>query len=412
MLSTAITQHPGISLEKIDNKNADKIQGFLPHENNMTSGFLMQCIKLAIWFNVMLLSLYHYKNPMRAFKAFKKLKTLRANFRGNQPPVKYAKANGKYYFTFNAPGWPSASFNKYVLNNIKKLDDTSTDVILDTILFGITKKCGYQCEHCFEWDALNKTETLSRADLLSVVHSFQDLGITQVHLSGGEPLNRFDDIMYILQNIKKSTEVWLYTSGYQFTGERAALLKRSGLHGITISLDHWVPELHNAFRGRKNAFEWAEKAAANAKKHGLVVCLSLCATKDFITQNNIRQYAELAKRWGASFIQVLEPRAVGHYAGKDVSLSDQQIKMLEVFFTTYNYNKAYHSYPLIVYHGFYSRRVACGGGGTHYVYIDTDGDVHNCPFCQRKVFSALHGDIKENLRQMAMGGCSAFNKST
>jgi len=375
----------------------------------MIYGLHKSIIKFCMWMNVLLLSMIYYKNPIKAFRTLNKLRKTRRDFRGNSFVLKYAKANGKYYFTFNAPGFPSKAFNKYVLNNIKRIENDDKPV-LDTIVFGITKKCGYQCEHCFEWDALNKPETLNRENLLSIIHSFQQFGITQLQLSGGEPLNRFNDILYILQHIKKGAEVWLYTSGYHFTEERADALKRQGLTGITVSLDHWIPELHNNFRGKKNAFEWAEKAVANAKASDLVVCLSLCATKDFITQNNLAEYAKLAKTWGVSFIQILEPRAVGHYAGKDVSVTDEQVKLLEDFFSEYNYNKTFRSFPLIIYHGFYSRHVACGGGGKHYVYIDTDGDVHNCPFCQRKIFSALRDDIKQNLQLMTMNDCGVFNK--
>ena len=311
-------------------------------------------------------------------------------------------------YSVNAPGWPSKAFSKYISNNLRKINPASAYITLDTIVFGITKKCGYQCEHCFEWDALNKPETLGREDLLSVIRSFQDIGVTQVQLSGGEPLNRLDDIIYLLQNIKKGTEVWLYTSGYHLTKERAVLLKQEGLTGIIVSLDHWIPELHNTFRGMKNAFEWAEKAVANARKENLVVCLSLCATKEFINTNNLSQYAELAKRWGISFIQVLEPKAVGHYAEKDVCLSENQISALEDFYTTYNYNKDYVDYPSILYHGFYSRRIGCAGGGKHFVYVDTDGDVHNCTFCRRKLFSALHDPIEKNISSMMSSGCNAF----
>ena len=110
------------------------------------------------------------------------------------------------------------------------------------------------------------------------------------------------------------------------------------------------------------------------------------------------QYAELAKQWGVSFIQLLEPKSVGHYAGKDVYLSKEKISVLEDFYTTYNYNKAYVNYPTIVYHGFYSRRIGCGAGGKHYVYIDTDGDVHNCPFCREKYFLPCDEPIEENMR--------------
>ncbi|MEO9011892.1 MAG: radical SAM protein, partial [Ginsengibacter sp.] len=190
-----------------------------PH-SAMVHGIHKKIIKACIWINIFFLSIYVLKNPVRAFRVMKKLKDLRDNFRDNHSILKYAKAGNKYYYTSNAPGWPSKAFSKYISNNLRKLDAPFSYIALDTILFGITKKCGYQCEHCFEWNALNKPETLSRGNLLSIIHSFQDMGITQVQLSGGEPLNRFDDIIYILQNIKKGTEVWLYTSGYHFTEER------------------------------------------------------------------------------------------------------------------------------------------------------------------------------------------------
>ena len=237
----------------------------------MVWGMHKKIIKAGIWLNIIAVALFVFKNPFTAFKAAAKLSGLRDNLRDKHSIIKYARVNGKYYYTFNAPGWPSKAFNKFIANNLQKLEGSNAHHTLDTILFGITKKCGYQCEHCFEWEALNKPETLSRENLLSVIYSFQQAGITQVQLSGGEPLNRFDDIIYVLNNIKPGTEVWLYTSGYHFTEERAALLKQHGLTGITVSLDHWVPELHNTFRGKKNAFEWAQKAVAHAKAQGLVV---------------------------------------------------------------------------------------------------------------------------------------------
>lgn len=377
----------------------------------MIYGLHKRIIKICIWINIFLCALYITGNPIKAVRTMKKLKLLRDNSRESHSIIKYAKVDNKYYYSLNAPGWPSKAFSKYIGNNIKKLDPLSAQLTLDTIVFGITKKCGYQCEHCFEWDALNKPETLSRENLLSVIRSFEEAGITQVQLSGGEPLNRLDDIIYLLKNIKKETKVWLYTSGYHFTEERATLLKRHGLTGIIVSLDHWMPELHNKFRGMKNAFEWAEKAVANARKNNLGACLSLCATKEFISRKNLSLYAELAKSWGISFIQVLEPRAVGHYAEKDVHLSESQIAALEDFYITYNYNKDYVNYPSILYHGFYSRRIGCAGGGKYFLYVDTDGDVHNCTFCRHKLFSALHDPIEKNLSNMLNSGCSAFINS-
>lgn len=412
MLTDAITECTNTAKTVSGNKVSYAGMRLRKLKPPLIHGLHQSIIKFCIWLTVFSIAFFQNKNPFKAFILFKKLKALRADFRGNQSAMKYSKAHGKYYFTFNAPGFPSKAFNKYVLNNLGKITGNNTDVSLNTIIFGITKKCGYQCEHCFEWDSLNKPETLSKENLLSIIQTFQQFGITQVHLSGGEPLNRFDDIVYLLQHITGNTEVWLYTSGYQFTQSRAAILRNKGLCGVTISLDHWIPELHNNFRGRKNAFEWVEKAVGNARQCNLVVSLSLCATNEFITKNNLTQYAELAKQWGVSFIQILEPRAVGHYAGKTVSIRGEKIKLLEDFFLQYNYDRKFKSYPLIVYHGFYSRRVSCGGGGKHYVYVDTDGDVHNCPFCQQKLFSALNDDVEQNLQNMQANSCTVFHNTS
>jgi molybdenum cofactor biosynthesis enzyme MoaA len=47
-----------------------------------------------------------------------------------------------------------------------------------------------QCEHCFEWNNLNKSESFTLAELQAVVLKFQQDGIAQFHLSGGEPMVR------------------------------------------------------------------------------------------------------------------------------------------------------------------------------------------------------------------------------
>ncbi len=373
----------------------------------MVYGMHHSFARFFIWLNVFAVAFYYFKNPFKAFNAFKNLKAIRAGARGRHRQMKYVKFNGRYYFTYTSPGFPSKAFNQYILNNIKRVDAGNQEPVLDTLIFAITKKCGYHCEHCFEWNILNQPEVLSRENILSVVKSFQQSGITQLQLSGGEPLNRFNDIVYLLQHIKRGTDVWIYTSGYHFTIGRAINLKKEGLAGVVVSLDHWVPEKHNAFRGKADAFYWAEKAVSNAIKSGLNVCLSLCATKEFVTRRNLESYLELAKTWGVGFIQVLEPKALGHYAGMDVALSDEQVKLLEDFLVEYNFSASKKHYPLIIYHGFYSRHLACAGG-RHYVYVDTDGNVHNCPFCKHKKFSALNDDIRENLKKMKMDQCSVF----
>ncbi len=374
----------------------------------MISGVRLKFIKWLMWNNIFLVALKKFGNPFTAFQKIKYLKKIRNQYRNQHPPVKYSFVSNKYFVSYNTPGWPSKAFNRYtshLLNRALPGEQTS----LNTLVFAITKKCGFQCEHCCEWENLNKPEVLSKEDLLLIILRFQQLGVSQVQLSGGEPLNRFNDILFLLDNASPGTDFWLYTTGYQLTRGKASLIKKHGLRGITISIDNCDEELHDIFRGKKGSYQRALQAAQYATQAGLAVCFSLCATRQFISIENLIRYAELAKNAGASFIQILEPKAVGHYAGQDVLLNSHHQEILEHFFEMMNYNKEYSSYPIITYHGYYSRRIGCSGSGKDYLYVDTDGDVHNCPFCQRKLFSAMDDSLKDLIVDMKNKGCTVYN---
>ncbi|MFI5187636.1 MAG: radical SAM protein [Chitinophagales bacterium] len=374
----------------------------------MISGARQKFIKWMMWNTIFIVALKKFRNPFTAFQRLKQLKNLRDQYRNQHPPVKYSVIHDRYFVNYNTPAWPSKAFDRYVTHLFNRADDDQ-HISLNTVVFAITKKCGFQCEHCCEWENLNKPEVLSKEDLLLIIRRFQQLGVSQVQLSGGEPLNRFHDVLFLLDNVSSGTDFWLYTTGYQLTAEKARLLKKYGLRGITISVDNCDEEAHDKFRGKKGSYQRALQAAQYAGQAGLAVCFSLCATKQFISAENLMRYAEVAKNAGASFIQVLEPKAVGHYAGHDVILSGHHQKMLEEFSEKLNYETAYSSYPIITYHGHYSRRIGCSGSAKDYLYVDTDGDIHNCPFCQRKLFSALNGSLIDHIAEMKRKGCSLYN---
>ena len=375
-------------------------------------GWKKNIIKAGIWMNIIWIAFKTYKNPFEATKKTKALLNMRNNYRNNGLLQKYYYVNRKYYFNYNAPGWPSAAFNRYILHLFNKTGTTLNPPSLHTLIFAITKKCGFKCEHCCEWEVLNKPEKLSRNDIVHIVNRFYQKGVAQVQLSGGEPLNRFDDIIHLLDNSPTSINFWIYTTGYNLSFEKARVLKKYGLTGITISLDHWDPLEHDAFRGKPGSFDRAIQAIKYAIENDLLVTLSICATRSFISHENLYHFARLAKDNHVTFIQVLEPKAVGHYAGMDVLLQKSHTGILESFYEDMNYNREYRSFPIVAYHGYYSRRVGCSGAGKDYLYVDTDGDVHNCPFCQRKIFSALDENLDEALIRLRSTGCNIFVSSS
>lgn len=381
------------------------------HDGHYIVGWRVTLVRGMIWLNIFFLALKKFKSLFTAFRKVKELKQMRNQYRSQHILPKFYKSSKRYFINYNTPGWPSQAFNRYIshlLNRFVKNQSPS----LNTLVFAITKKCGFQCEHCCEWLNLNKPETLTKEDLLLIINRYHKLGIAQVQLSGGEPLNRLNDIFYLLNNSPKGIDFWLYTTGFNLTPDKANKLKQNGLTGITISLDHHEESKHDAFRGVKYAWKRALAAAEYASNAGIIVCFSICATKEFICQENLYNYIELARKNKVAFIQILEPKAVGHYSGRDVILKTQHFEVLESFYETYNYQEDYSHYPTISYHGYNSRRFGCSGSGVDYVYVDTDGDVHNCPFCQRKLFSAFDEDLSEKILQMKNGGCKVYNFCT
>jgi MoaA/NifB/PqqE/SkfB family radical SAM enzyme len=351
------------------------------------------------------------KNPLKVWKVFIKLTRLRDNVAGGELKKMY-KVDGKYYVSQYKPGWPSAVYDNFIKGEIRRYGSPETVADkLSFVFFAITRKCPMQCEHCFEWDNLNQKESFTKDDLFKVVDIYQKEGVQQFHFSGGEPMVRFKDLLSVIQYTGKKAECWVLTSGFNFTHENALLLKQAGCKGVVVSIDHYIAELHNLFRGTAAAFESAINAVAAARRAGLVTSISVCATKTFIDGGHLMPYMNFAKDLGVQFIQVLEPRSVGHYQGKDVLLEEKHIVELEQVFKLINHGPACKDFPTALYHGYYQRRIGCLSGGRS-VYIDSAGDVHACPFCHTKSYNIIQLiRSKENKLPAKETKCPMYEKT-
>jgi len=352
------------------------------------------------------------RTPARIARAISRVNDLKREYYGDLKIRKIARVAGRYYREYYAPGWPSAAYDAYLATTINRLVPFRGDAeTLNLVFLAITKKCPLACEHCFEWDALNQRETLTRNHIREMVDAFQARHVSQIFFSGGEPMLRVNDLVAVVSAARPGTDFWVITSGFNFTRENAGRLKRAGFTGVTISLDHHEPARHNAFRGSPQAYQNAVQAAAHAHEAGLVVNLSLCVTQDFTTEANLMAYARLARQLGVTFIQILEPRAVGHYAGRSVDLSSTQLDLLEAFYLKFNFGPDYLDWPLVHYYGYHQRRMGCTGAADRFLYVDTDGDLHACPFCQKKSGSALGGCLSNSLEALKNRGCHVFTNA-
>ena len=165
-----------------------------------------------------------------------------------------------------------------------------------------------------------------------------------------------------------------------------------------------MPYLHNAFRGDSRIYDLAVEAVEASINAGMVTALSICVSGEFIEAGNLMPYLKFAKDLGVQFVQILEPKDIGRYAGQAVLLQEKHIQQLEDFFKLINHSPQYRDFPTLMYHGYHQRRVGCYSGSRS-VYIDSAGNVNACPFCHthsynlRKVLDAGETTIpvKENL---------------
>lgn len=382
------------------------------NKQTLVSGWRKKLAVLSFRLTIIGIAIKSYTNPWNWIYIPLALIKLRRKNLGQHYLIKLAYVNKRYYWGLYTPGWNAIPFKRFIaaeMNHIIPVKQKVNRFI--NAYVAITKKCSLQCEHCYEWDNLNKKETLSAEQLKNVVAKIQERGVSQIHFSGGEPLLKVDLLIDILNSAKKETDFWVLTSGFKLTSDNAKKLKTAGLNGVIISLDHFDPEKHNQFRGFKEAYYWVEKGVQNAIENQLVVALSLCTTTEFTTLDNLFTYANLAKKMGVSFIQVLEPKAVGHYSGKEVSLSEDQIRLLENFYLEMNYNPKYKEYPLISYHGYYQRRQGCYAAGNRSFYVDADGDLNACPFCQSKSGNVLDADFDNSISKLQNSGCHQFTSN-
>ncbi|MDY0152796.1 MAG: radical SAM protein [Candidatus Cloacimonas sp.] len=377
----------------------------------LITGFQCQFILFLLKLNILWLALVAYRNPLTAFRTLKAVIAMKKAVDGDKKYPRLVKSGGRYFWAISCTGWPSLAFNRFIRGELNKICPIKhCKSSLQTMIFSITSRCPLHCEHCYEWENLSHTEPLSTEQLLTILKKFQCYGIANIQFSGGEPLSRFDDLLLLLKSAEPGADFWILTSGYELTAAKAQSLKQAGLTGVVISLDHWDEAKHNAFRGNAKSFFWVQEAAKNAAESGLAVAFSLCAGRDFVSEENLDKYLRLTKAWGALQLRILEPRQVGHYQGKNIELEAEQIGVLSAFYLKTLSDPAYRAMPIVEYVGFHQRQQGCFGAGDRYLYVDSKADIHACPFCQGAAGNALKTPLEPVIAKLKKIGCHKFHR--
>jgi len=110
----------------------------------------------------------------------------------------------------------------------------------------VTDRCNFRCTYCMPFDEytwMAKSEVLSFAEIERLARIFAGLGVTQIRLTGGEPLVRRElyRLVGALSAIPGINDLSLTTNG-ALLEEQAQGLFDAGLKRINVSIDTLKPE--------------------------------------------------------------------------------------------------------------------------------------------------------------------------
>jgi len=125
---------------------------------------------------------------------------------------------------------------------------------LRSLRVSVTDRCNLRCNYCMpqeEYVWLPRQELLTFEEIARLVEVFTSLGVTDLRITGGEPLLRRDlpRLVEMLAANPCIRDLALTTNGVLFA-EHAEELRAAGLHRVTLSLDTLQPQRFLALAGR------------------------------------------------------------------------------------------------------------------------------------------------------------------
>src|SRR4051795_4577071 len=122
------------------------------------------------------------------------------------------------------------------------------------VLAELTHRCPLQCPYCSNPVELERGGSeLTTEEWKKVLSELAELGVLQIHFSGGEPTARKD----LVELVQHATDVGLYsnliTSAVLLTKEKLAALADAGLCHVQISFQGNEPVVADRVAGLKNS---------------------------------------------------------------------------------------------------------------------------------------------------------------
>jgi pyrroloquinoline quinone biosynthesis protein E len=171
------------------------------------------------------------------------------------------------------------------------------------MLCELTHRCPLQCPYCSNPVELERANVeLTTAEWQDVMRQAAQLGVLQIHLSGGEPTARKD----LEEIVRVAAEVGLYTNlitaGVTLTRDRLAKLVEAGLDHVQLSIQDVDPENADRIAAYKGGMAKKIQVAAWVKELGLPLTINAPIHRQNI--HNVGRTIDFAVEVGAGRVEI------------------------------------------------------------------------------------------------------------
>ncbi|MFQ1701373.1 pyrroloquinoline quinone biosynthesis protein PqqE [Loktanella agnita] len=253
------------------------------------------------------------------------------------------------------------------------------------MLAELTHRCPLSCPYCSNPVELARIDTELDTDTWErVFNEAAQLGVLQLHLSGGEPASRRD----LVALVKAAREAGLYTnlitSGIGLSRRRLDELDSAGLDHIQLSLQGTTPEMADEIGGYRGGYKRKMGVAGWIAEIGFPLTLNAVLHRRNLHQ--LPRALEMAQEMGARRIEVATVQFHGWALKNRAALMPTRAQAAEATRIVQDARatlkgKLVVDYVPADYHDEYPKR-CMGGWGTTGLNVAPDGLVLPCHAAQ------------------------------
>lgn len=273
----------------------------------------------------------------------------------------------------------------------------------------VTYGCNFRCTFCLTSSGPCCPNELTTEQGIILINKLYDAGIVFLKILGGEPFFRKDILNILNHAAKKGMILSFSTNASMVTNEVAEALSqlKNSIVYLQMSLYGENEETYERVTGSGQNFWRALNGLKLLRDKGLDVTILVVATEE--NSHKIKEYLDIAKRFGVSELRITPVIAVGRAANADEIISEPRIWATLIKQLKEISQSLKETDPLVridarpLFGAFISNLTGLPccwencTSATKMIYIDPTGKAAPCPFLK-----AMSARLKEKYSHMKM----------